>query len=779
MHSVLKHGSLPAGIDSDIFDERLLHLLEIGRDCVDIELVRWALRLQPDVDLHALLQSRKHVCGGSNAKTGLVRPLGVPSVRPRSPLRDHVDLLALSRLIADLLDIYIANGNKHVSYWQLHDQLAWDGDDYRCLREHFTLPRLLACFSLFDHNFGGQQCALSKRNYAVWGAERVVKGTLQKWQNDIAEPLAPMEFQDPSVRGPLQEGRFLSFVDVIRQLRWTAEFAPHVGEMLEWAWQTPGLELGIRLSSASFACRDVRWEDKDRSEKGALHALADHLETKPGLSEHIAALRSSVHWRDYGLGPLEKFVRKYTAWFQVSGDRITLCHKSWKGDSNHTEAHAAGLPLPKKGTNEDSDIDDSSDMEGEEPEVSCASEKWPSYQRPPRHFTAVEGHCYHEICQKQALLAPGPELGLPNDIVLPHLRGDAMLFKEIGEQMERFMERWGPRTQDLEQRWCVFSDIQRALALNLRLTWPKLEVSLFGTSASGLARRDSDLDLLLDLDGAGNRELPRSNVPSILSQCEEALGRAGAEELQGIPNARIPIVRGKIHGIRFDLSLGTTCGLWNTAFLRECLKDDPGRVMALCSCVSSWSKMRGVNDSPNGLLSTYSVLLMVIFYLQIRGHLPRPPADFSKLKLDDAPYAPPVSSLSHEELGRTLVDFFTFICSFRWDCWIASVRCATALPRSSKGRAWRVAPLCVEDPFETHLNTCRRVNPRARRQILGAFQAALRSLLQGEGLQAILGPMALESSAAEISTFDELRTAVARNIGKNAPCCRSRSHMIT
>ena len=48
--------------------------------------------------------------------------------------------------------------------------------------------------------------------------------------------------------------------------------------------------------------------------------------------------------------------------------------------------------------------------------------------------------------------------------------------------------------------------------------------------------------------------------------------------------------------------------------------------------------------------------------------------------------------------------------ALRWDCWIASVRCATALPRSSKGRAWRVAPLCVEDPFETHLNTCRRIH---------------------------------------------------------------------
>lgn len=32
---------------------------------VDIELVRWALHLPPQVELHSLLQSRKHVCAGS------------------------------------------------------------------------------------------------------------------------------------------------------------------------------------------------------------------------------------------------------------------------------------------------------------------------------------------------------------------------------------------------------------------------------------------------------------------------------------------------------------------------------------------------------------------------------------------------------------------------------------------------------------------------------------------------------------------------------------------
>lgn len=38
----------------------------------------------------------------------------------------------------------------------------------------------------------------------------------------------------------------------------------------------------------------------------------------------------------------------------------------------------------------------------------------------------------------------------------------------------------------------------------------KFSVSIFGTSASGLARRDSDLDLLLDLDGRGHDDKHRS-----------------------------------------------------------------------------------------------------------------------------------------------------------------------------------------------------------------------------------------------------------------------------
>ncbi|CAL1138231.1 unnamed protein product [Cladocopium goreaui] len=543
------------------------------------------------VDLHGLLQSRKHVCAGSNPRTGLVRPLGAGAT---GSLEDHPDLKALNVLISDLLDIYVANGNKHVSYWRLEEDLRWDSDSYQCLRGHFTLPRLLACFSLFDHNFAGQQCALSKRNYAVWGAERVVKEKLKNWQTRIVSPLAEMEFEEPG--DPPQEGRFLSFVDVMRHLRWTNDFAPHVGDMLEWAWQIPGLELGLRVSNCAFASREVRWEDKDRSEKGALRALAEHLETRPGSSEHIAALRNSVNWRDYGLGPLEKFVRKYTAWFQITGDRIALCHgKPFQGEQPIDSVKRQ--VKVNKDQEADSEVEDeASDVEREEskvvyrpptphrhefslrpePELSrsacgaassataalqCVRRKGkPASETFVRVVQRVHGVgrvarraspggvglvrvarlAYHELCQRQAQAAAGPELGLPPELVRPQPPAlGAALEKQLGLEMQSFLQHCGPQSQDLERRCRICGEIQQALRETLESTWPNFSVSMFGTSASGLARRDSDLDLLLDLDGQGNRAVSRGELAALLSECLlPALEAAGARELQSIPNAR-------------------------------------------------------------------------------------------------------------------------------------------------------------------------------------------------------------------------------------------------
>ena len=62
------------------------------------------------------------------------------------------------------------------------------------------------------------------------------------------------------------------------------------------AWQIPGLELGLRVSNCAFASREVRWEDKDRSEKGgpmwSRGGLSPHY--KLGLSENSVPLHPMV-----------------------------------------------------------------------------------------------------------------------------------------------------------------------------------------------------------------------------------------------------------------------------------------------------------------------------------------------------------------------------------------------------------------------------------------------------------------------------------------------------
>ena len=145
---------------------------------------------------------------------------------------------------------------------------------------------------------------------------------------------------------------------------------------------------------------------------------------------------------------------------------------------------------------------------------------------------------------------------------------------------------------------------------------------MFGTSASGLGQQRSDVDLLLDLDGQGNHDIDRLCVPGLLEVLSSALDSIGATALESISDARVPLLRGQLHNLRFDLSIGPPCGWWNTNLLRHCAMHDPSSVIPLCVIIAAWSKARKINDSPNGLLSTYSVMLMVVFFLQVVGVVP-------------------------------------------------------------------------------------------------------------------------------------------------------------
>merc|ERR1711908_7563 len=109
-----------------------------------------------------------------------------------------------------------------------------------------------------------------------------------------------------------------------------------------------------------------------------------------------------------------------------------------------------------------------------------------------------------------------------------------------------------------------------------------------------------------------------------------------------------------------------------------------------CITLAAWSKAVGINDSPNGLLSTYSIMLLVVFFLQSRGILQiLDVVDIANNGTID--HSPPMlpsedmfPSFLDDELGRLLLGFFLFLVSFHWDAWVVSARCGAPLLRTQK-----------------------------------------------------------------------------------------------
>ena len=124
-----------------------------------------------------------------------------------------------------------------------------------------------------------------------------------------------------------------------------------------------------------------------------------------------------------------------------------------------------------------------------------------------------------------------------------------------------------------------------------------------------------------------------------------------------------------------------------------------------------------INDSPNGMLNSYTLLLMLLYFLIRVGEIQLIPIDVPLDLVPDPEYQPPaVEDTDLERLGQLVIWFFHFYThEFKWDHDVVSIRAHTMLTRRDKG--WLVAPLAVEDPYEIHLNTARNVKQHKSRLI--------------------------------------------------------------
>uniref|UniRef100_F6RTE3 Poly(A) RNA polymerase GLD2 n=1 Tax=Equus caballus TaxID=9796 RepID=F6RTE3_HORSE len=301
----------------------------------------------------------------------------------------------------------------------------------------------------------------------------------------------------------------------------------------------------------------------------------------------------------------------------------------------------------------------------------------------------------------------------PREITLPEAKD------KLSQQILELFEACQQQVSDLKKKELCRTQLQR----EIQLLFPQSRLFLVGSSLNGFGTRSSDGDLCLVIKEEPcffqvNQKTEARHILTLVHKhfCTRL---SGYIERPQLIRAKVPIVkfRDKVSCVEFDLNVNNIVGIRNTFLLRAyayllILLSVENRVRPLVLVIKKWASHHEINDASRGTLSSYSLVLMVLHYLQT---LPEPilpsiqkiyPESFSpaiQLHLvHQAPCnVPPYLSKNESSLGDLLLGFLKYYATeFDWNSQMISVREAKAVPRPD-GIEWRNKYICVEGSFPT------------------------------------------------------------------------------
>ena len=128
----------------------------------------------------------------------------------------------------------------------------------------------------------------------------------------------------------------------------------------------------------------------------------------------------------------------------------------------------------------------------------------------------------------------------------------------------------------------------------MALDYPSCVVEIFGSTASNLAYKNSDLDITVTSTFPNH---PLTNVRKMANM----LRKLGFQQVIPICNARVPICKfyDKDLRINCDINFGHSLGVYNSGLIRSYTMLDP-RVKPLILLVKLWAKNRDINNPSSG-----------------------------------------------------------------------------------------------------------------------------------------------------------------------------------
>uniref|UniRef100_A0A6G1RUU0 polynucleotide adenylyltransferase n=1 Tax=Hypotaenidia okinawae TaxID=2861861 RepID=A0A6G1RUU0_9GRUI len=296
---------------------------------------------------------------------------------------------------------------------------------------------------------------------------------------------------------------------------------------------------------------------------------------------------------------------------------------------------------------------------------------------------------------------------------------------KLSQQVLALFQACQQQSCDLNRKELCRTELQR----EIQQIFPQSRLFLVGSSLNGFGTRTSDGDLCLVVKQEPvNQKTEARHILSLIQKLFSTKLSSYIERPQLI-RAKVPIVkfRDKVSCVEFDLNVNNVVGIRNTFLLRTYAYIE-NRVRPLVLVVKKWASFHDINDASRGTLNSYSLVLMVLHYLQT---LPEPilpslqkmypecfhPAMQLHLVHQAPSSIPRYLSKNGSSLGDLLIGFFKYYATeFDWNHQMISVREAKAIPRPD-GVEWRNKFICVEEPFDG-TNTARAVHEKHKFEMI-------------------------------------------------------------
>nr|CAD7452098.1 unnamed protein product [Timema tahoe] len=259
--------------------------------------------------------------------------------------------------------------------------------------------------------------------------------------------------------------------------------------------------------------------------------------------------------------------------------------------------------------------------------------------------------------------------------------------------------------------------------------YPRYGLYLVGSTISGFGSDNSDVDMCLLVRHTEMDQ--RSEAVGHLEELLMCLRRCDFVTQPELIQAKVPILKFRDHrrGLDVDLNCNNSVGIRNTHLLHCYAQPVDWRVRPLVLVVKLWAHRHNINDAKNMTISSYSLVLMVIHFLQC-GVSPAvlpclhdmyqgkfsPQSDVQHIDVHEV--IPIFQSENKQTLGELLLAFLRYFVEFDFSQYALSVRLAARIPieECRRARAYKNDPhqwkyLCIEEPFDL-TNTARSVYDR-------------------------------------------------------------------